>query len=148
MVPVVMTASPHHRLATRIAGRCLGLFFILACGLAFQSTARASCGDWLAGHAADTGPEASVNHDRSDDSVDRSSRQRRRPCQGASCGRTPFLPVAPTSLPTTLVEHERDAVLASVDTTDAIGPDVRIPSESFIAREVLAERLDRPPRHG
>ncbi|MFM7043304.1 MAG: hypothetical protein ACKO35_14100 [Planctomycetaceae bacterium] len=124
------------------------MLFALACAVAFQTTAQASCGDWLAGHAADAGPEASVDHDRSDASVDHSSRQRRRPCHGASCGRTPSLPAAPTSLPTSLVEHDRDAVLSSVDTTDAIGPVVRIPSDRFLAREVLSERLDRPPRHG
>jgi len=148
IVSVVMTASPHHRRATLIASRCVGVLFTLACAIAFLPTAQASCGDWLAGHAANAAPEASVDHNRSDASVDHSSRQRRRPCQGASCGRTPSLPAAPTSLPTRLVEHDRDAVLASVDATDAAGPVVRISSDPVIAREVLSERLDRPPRHG
>lgn len=148
IVSFFMRTSPRHRRAIRIASRCLGLLFILGCSLALQETAQASCGDWLQGHATEGGPGVSIDQRARNPRADHSATPRRQPCRGPSCGRTPAAPAVPTSLPTRAVEHDRDAVLFSADVTDATGTGVTIPSDSFIARPVLAERLDRPPKRG
>jgi hypothetical protein len=131
----------------RCVSRWVGAALSLALVPALASTARASCGDWLEGHAAEHQVAASAPGLPPSADGDHRSAPPRRTCRGPSCGRSPALPLAPINAPTAPVDHERDAVLACAGATVPSGRGAPIPADTPPVGTAPCGRLERPPRH-
>ena len=133
---------------TGMTGMAVTSVMSFICMSVVATTAQASCGDWLAGHAMEASAAVPATVLPPSGAADERSAPPRRACRGPSCGRGPALPFAPTGAPVAPVVHERDAVLASAGAAVVPGRGIVIPADAPPLASALAERLERPPRRG
>lgn len=133
---------------TGMTGMAVTSVMSFICMSVVSTTAQASCGDWLAGHAMEASAAVPATVLPPSGAADERSAPPRRACRGPSCGRGPALPFAPTGAPVAPVVHERDAVLPSAGAAVVPGRGIVIPADAPPLASALAERLERPPRRG
>ena len=157
MLPT-MTRSFFRR-APRSPSLLLALVAACAAGLVVGTrSARASCGDWLEGHAAAHGGQsttASRTAPLFGDPADRLSSASPtarvpldRPCDGPACRRAPIIPSAPVDAAAPLPELEQALPLFADDDDDDAESAPHRPTDDPHLSSALPGRLERPPRHG
>ena len=124
------------------------LAFVAPLFLGSLRSAEASCGDWLVGHDMASHATVVENGSAGDPTAKPADLPpRRRPCNGPSCGRAPFTPLAPSDAPTVPIELDRAVLLSDLAPVEISACAWLVLDEPLLIPAVSGPP-ERPPRVG